>query len=232
MTIGSGLFSKQRARLAHLVRGGGGLAGEVADLRSDIDDELEPMAAIAIEEFIDPIAADPNGLVLSQASVAAPVVLTGAALDGLLGGTTFDPPRNVTVSTAGVTAADAPATMNVTGTDINDAPLTEVVTVAQTATIAAGVKAFKTFTQIDFPAADGTDALLEVGIGEVFGLAKPIKSRAGLAALSLEIEAGVVVATGTVVDAATADPNGTYEPAVVADAANDYAVQYEWDATA
>jgi hypothetical protein len=223
----AGQFSGQRAKKPHLVRGGGGLAGEVADLRDDIEKDFAANDAVALEEFVDPIAADPDGIVLSQASVAAPVSLSGAALDGALAGGPFSPPRNVTVSTAGVT----PATMDVTGTDVDGNALLETITVAQTATIAAGVKAFATVTQIDFPAADGTAALLEVGIGEVFGLAKPIKSLAGLASLDLEVEAGSKVTTGTVVDAATSPPNGSYEPSTVADASNDYAIKYEYDAS-
>ena len=51
-----------------------------------------------------------------------------------------------------------------------------------------------------------------------------------------EIEEGTVLAadaiTGTFVDAATAAPNGTYEPSTVPDASNDYAVWYEYDPTA
>lgn len=231
MSAGSGLFANQRAARPHLVRGSGGLAGEVSDLRADVSDELGAMAAMAVEEFIDPIAADTDGLVLSQASVAAIVSLSGAGLDGALAGTVFDPPRNVTIDTAGVTPADAPATGTVTGTDINDQPLIEVITVSQVLGQAVGISAFKTVDQIDFPAADGVAALLEVGIGDVFGLAKPIKSRAGLADLIREIVAGALVTSGTVVDAATSAPNGTYEPATVADAANDYAVYYEWDAS-
>jgi hypothetical protein len=121
--------------------------------------------------------------------------------------------------------------MDVTGTDIDGNALTETITVAQTAAQAVGVKAFATVTQIDFPAADGTAALLEVGIGNAIGLAKPIKSRAGLAALILEIEAGSVVTTGVVADAATGAPKGTYTPSTVPDAANDYAVYYEYDAS-
>ena len=186
---------------------------------------------MAVDEFTDEPAADPNAIVLSQASVAAPVSLSGATLDGVVGGAVMEAARNITVSTAGLTPADAPATMDVTGTDENNNAQTETITVAQTATIVAGVKAFKTVTQIDFPAADGTAALLEVGFGEVLGLSKPLVSRAGLGAVVHEIAAGSSVTTGTFVDAATSPPNGTYAPATVTDGSNDYAVYYEYDAS-
>ena len=232
MATGSGLMSKQRPKKAHLVEGKQGVAGEVDDLRSDLVTELGPMAALAVEEFTDPIAADPNGIKTSIASVAAVVTYSGADLDGVLGGGPFSPPRNVTVSTAGVTPADAPATLTVTGTDINGTVITEDISVAQTATIAVGTKAFATVTSLALTAGDGTAALLEFGIGDVFGLAHPLVSRAGAAGVITEIEAGSVVTTGTFVDAATSAPNGTYEPATVPDATNDYALYYEYDPTA
>lgn len=232
MTVGSGLFDNQRAAKPHLVRGTGGIAGEISDLRRDIDDELGPLASMAVEEFIDPAAVDIDAIVVALATVAAAVTVDGAGLDGAVGAAVMDPPRNITFDTSGGTPADAPATATVNGTDDNGAPQTEVVTLAQTAAQAVGVLAFRTVTSVVYPAADGTDAFVAVGFGEIFGLGEPIKERAGLSDLIREIEAGSLVTTGTIVDAATSGPNGTYEPATVADGANDYAVYYEWDPTA
>jgi hypothetical protein len=79
----------------------------------------------------------------------------------------YNYPRNVTFTTAGGTAADAPATVTVTGTDVNDAAQTETITLAQTATIASGTKAFKTVSRVEFPAADGTGATIAMGYGTV-----------------------------------------------------------------
>ena len=229
----SGLFSKQKAQRPHLVRGTGGIAGEIADLRNDIEDELGVLAAVAVEEFIDPPASAVDAIVVALAPDDTQAVsLSGAALDGTIGAAEMDPPRNLTFDTLGATPADVPATADVVGTDVNNQPLLETVTLSQIVGQAVGVKAFKTVVSIDYPIADGTDATVSVGIGEQFGLAKTIKSRAGLADLTREIEAGSIVTTGTIVDAATSEPNGTYEPATVADAANDYAIYYEWDPTA
>lgn len=237
MGLGSGLFSNQRAQRPHLVRGGGGLAGEVADLRSDVSDEMDAMAAIAVEEFIDVAVADVDAIVVALApDDTAAVTLSGAALDGVVGAGVMDPPRNITFDTLGATPADVPATGTVTGKDVNGDELIEVINLSQIVGQAVGLSAFAEVDSIDYPIADGTDATVSVGFGDVIGLAKPLKSRAGAEAVVMEIEAGTVLAadaiTGTFVDAATSAPNGTYEPATAPDDANDYAVYYEWDPTA
>jgi hypothetical protein len=232
MTIGSGLFSKQRARLAHLVRGGGGLAGEVADLRSDIDDELDPLVAVAVEEFIDPAAADVNAIKASIASAASIEVYEGAALDGVVGLGVMDPPRNPTVTTSLHADIDA-VTVVFEGKDINGADISvDVLLTDGGNTTDVGAGAMASVSKITVPAQAGTGGALEFGFGDIIGLAKPIKSRAGLASLTREIAAGSLVTSGTIADAATGAPNGTYLASSVPDAANDYAVYYEWDATA
>jgi hypothetical protein len=230
--IGSGLFSTQRARLAHLVRGGGGLAGEVSDLRSDIDTELDPLAAIAVEEFVDPVAADVDAIKASIASAAVVSVYEGAALDGVLGVGTMDPPRNPTVTSTAHADIDA-VTVVFEGKDVNgdDASVNVLLTDGGGVTD-AGVGCLSSVDKITVPAQSGVGGALEFGFGDVLGLAKPIKERAGFTGLIREIAVGALVTTGVVVDAATSAPNGSYEPATVPDAANDYAIYYEWDAGA
>jgi len=118
MSKGSGLFTDQRAARPHLVRGGGGVAGEVADLRADVADEMEAMAAIAVEEFIDPPAADVDAFKASIASAATEEVYEGADLDGAVGEGVLDPPRNPTVTTSAHADIDA-VTVVFEGKDIN-----------------------------------------------------------------------------------------------------------------
>lgn len=231
LSSGSGQFSGQRAQKPHLVRGTGGLAAEVADLRTDIQRDMVANVAMAVDEFTDEPVADVDAIVVALATVAAPVTLSGADLDGVVGDADMDAPRNISFTTSGVTAADAPANAVVTGKDINGDTITETVTVPQTATTTFSVKAFKSVTTVAYPAADGTDALVAVGFGPAMGLSKPLISRAGLEAVVHEIEAGAVVTTGTFVDAATSGPHGTYEPATPQDGEVDYAVYYEYDAS-
>lgn len=234
MSSGSGLMSNQRPQRQHLVQPGPGVAGEVADLRKDLETELAPMAAMAVEEWTDPAGADPDGIKTAIATVAAATTYSGADLDGVVGAGTMDPPRNVTVTTAGATPADAPATATINGLDVDGNAISEVITVAQTATIATGTKAFASVTSIVLPAADGTGATLAFGFGTLIGLAKTIKSRAGAAAGLMSIEAGTVAApaAGTFADATTGAPHGTYDPSAAPDGSNDYAVYYEYDPAA
>lgn len=230
---GSGLFSNKAAVKPHLVAGSGGLAGEIADLRADVSTTLAPMAAITVQEITNSAAADAAGLLIATSVTIAVQSYAASAL--LAGGKAalLAFPRNVTFTTAGATPANAPATAVVTGTDINDAALTETVTLAQTATIANGVKAFKTITSIVFAAADADGSCtVSIGFGTKFGLAKKIVSRAGLAGAVREIAAGAVVTNGTFVDAATSAPNGTYSPNTAPNGTNDYAIYYEYDPTA
>jgi hypothetical protein len=232
MTLGSGLFTKKGPKVPHLsLLGAKGLEGEVADLREDVRTSFLAMAAITVEEFVNPVAASPNAIKLAIASVAAIVSYSGAQLDGAVGGAVMSPPRNLTITTAGGTAADAPATATITGVDVNGAVISETITVAQTATIALGVKAFAKVTKIDLPAADGTGATLAFGFGSVIGLGKKIKSRAGLAFVLKEAANGAVVTNGTIVAAATGLPNGTYAPNTIPDGAKTYAIFYEYDPT-
>jgi hypothetical protein len=231
MANGSGLLSTQGARLPHLVRGRGGLAGEIGDLREDLVGQLTALAAFTVDEFTNPPAADPDAIKLAVATVAAATTYSGTALNGVVGAGTLSPPRNVTVTTAGATPADAPASATFNGTDVNGDSISETIVVAQTATIALGVKAFAKVTSIVLPAADGVAATLAFGFGDLMGLSKPIKTRAGLTDLLREIEAGALVTTGVVTTTAAGLPNGTYLPATVADGANDYAVYYEYDAS-
>lgn len=235
LSSGSGQFTGQTAQKPHLVRGGGGVAGEVADLRSDISSDFSSNVGMAVDEYTDEPVEDIDAIVVALATVAAAVTLSGADLDGVVGGADMDAPRNLSFTTAGGTPADAPATADVVGKDINGKTLTETVTLAQTASTVYSVKAFKSVTSISYPAADGPNATVAVGFGPAMGLSKPLVSRAGAAAVFQEVEAGTVLAadavTGTFVDAATSGPNGTYTPATAQDGANDYAVYYEYDAS-
>lgn len=223
-SLGSGLFSKAAAKLQHLITHG--IAAEVGDVRQDVHDALAPIAAIAVEEYTDPPA---GGAAVLLAATATTVAVQTYLPAGLLAGglaTLASQPRNITFTTAGSTASDAPANVVITGTDRNGKVQTETVTLAQTATIAKGVKCFKTITSIVYAAGDGTGATVSIGIGDAMPMAKKILARAGLTAAVKEIAAGSVVTTGTF-DAT----NLTYTPATSPNGTNDYAIYYEYDAT-
>jgi hypothetical protein len=217
-TNGSGLFTDQKAAVPH------SMTREVEDLRNDTARVLKPMCAMTVDEFTNALAASAAGLKAATASTVA--VQTVLEADLLAGGKTelAANPRNVTFTTAGATPADAPATAVVTGFDAEGKAQTETVTLAQTATIANGVKAWSKITSIVYAAGDGAGATIAIGYGVVLGLTKTPKTRAGLTSAVHEISGGAVVTTGTL-DAT----NKTYTPAAAPDGARDYAVYYEYN---
>jgi hypothetical protein len=226
MALGSGIFDSKKPALPHLVRGAGGIAGEINDLRQDIVSEFDPLAAIVVEEFTNLAAAGAALISIAAASQVA----AGRSATLLALAANISPPRNITVTTAGGTPADAPATATVTGTDINGDPLTEDLTIPQTATIAAGTKTFATVTSIVETAGQGTAATMSYGIGVVVGLGKKVVLRAGLPAVVKEIAAGSLAPTpGTFTAPTVAVPNGGYAPNTAANGTNDYALYYEQD---
>ena len=231
---GSGLFSTTKPIHPHLAPQGShqGLEGEVADLRSDVMKQVGPMAALTVEEFVNPATASPNAIKLAIATVAAVQTYSAAQLDGAVGQGALSPPRNITVTTGGGTPANAPATVTINGVDGSGKSLIETINVGSTAGTVAGVKAFAKVTSIALPAAGGTAATLAFGFGALIGLGKKIKTRAGLTFLMKEVSAGALVTNGVVAAAATGSPNGTYAPNAAPNGATAYAIFYEYDPTA
>ncbi len=167
MALGSGLFSKAVAKFAHLIKPGGGLSGEIADLRSDISDMMSPMAAIAVYD-VQPAgqsAGATNSLHAATATTVAVQTLLTAALvaSGVTALAAF--PRPITFTTAGSTPADAPANVVITGTDKDGNAQNETLALAQTAATVTSAKTYKTITSLVYAAGDGTGATIAVGFG-------------------------------------------------------------------
>jgi hypothetical protein len=190
------------------------------------------MTAMTVDEHTNVDTADTDAIVAAgTASVAGATTLSGAALDGVLGSGAMDPARNVSITTSDNATAWTGATDVVfTGTDVNDQPISETITIANNATT-AGTSAFASVTSVVMNAGDasGTYAL---GFGILMGLNKLIVARAGLTGLIREIETGVLVTTGTIAASAAGLPNGTYDAANPPNATRDYAIYYEYDPTA
>lgn len=218
---GSGLFSKAAAVLPHLLTHG--LSKEVADIRSDLNSALSPLAAITVDEFVTPAASGAALLLAATATVAAPVTVLAAGL--IAGGLTVlaTLPRNITFTTAGVTPANVPLNAVITGTNRHGAAQTETVVLSTTAGIALGVKLFSSIVSVVYPAAGGTAATVAIGIGNALPLGEQPKVRAGLAAILREVAVGALVTTGTL-DAT----RFSYTPAAAANGTNSYAVYYEF----
>lgn len=225
---GSKLFPKTTLRTPHLGEKSeiGGPLSEVVALRRDVAKALKFQAFQVIEEFLDVPAAGPALLKAATATQAAAVTYGPGDLLALAGN--LFPPRNVTVTTAGTTPADAPATVKITGLDIDGSTLTETITVAQTATIASGTKCFAKVTKIELPAGEGAGATLAFGIGSVLGLTVPVQAVAGFSGLLEEIVDGALLAppTGAFTSPGTNAPYGAYAPATAPNGVHDYAFVY------
>lgn len=179
------------------------------------------------EEWTNPVAAVVDAFKLSIASDTADATYTGADLDGGTGLGTISPPRNMVITTTTHADIDAVAVV-VTGLDLDGNVLTDTITLIDGgATDAFGTSCFASISSIFVPLQSGVGGALEFGFGDVIGLAGSIAVRAGAPVVMLEIEAGAVVTTGTFLSPAAGLPNGSYEPATVPDAANDYALMYE-----
>ena len=212
------LFQAARAIRAHLMSTD--LGKEIADLRSDVKGTLA--ARLVGVEFSAPEPATTNAIKTAIASSVTPASYSGAALNGAVGGAKLSTPRKPTVTTAGGTAADAPATATFTGLDENGAVQTETVNVSQTAATVTATKFFSKITQIDLAAADGTGATLAFGFSKELRLPAVPVSRAGLAAPIQEIANGAVVTSG-----ALSVANRSYTPSAAPDGTINFYVAYE-----
>ncbi len=171
MTAGAGIFRRMKDKLDHLINPGGGLSGEIFDLRKDIANELGVLAGFVAEEWTNlPGTAAPGAAVLrvATATVAAPTTVLPAALLDPGEAMLLAHPRPLTFTTAGTTPADAPANVVITGTDMNGAVQSETLALAQTAAAVTSTKAYKTITSLAFPAADGTGATVAIGIAAAY----------------------------------------------------------------
>jgi hypothetical protein len=211
MSNGSGLLTKRSAARGHLVSPGPGIAGEIFDLRDDLNKELAPLRALTIEEWPNLAATDDDAIKTSVASAASIQTYTGAALNGAIGGGAISPPRNITIVTSSHGDIDAVGVV-IEGRDVNDKVLTETITLTNGGGATdVGNKAFAKITKITVPAQSGTGGTLKFGIGNKIGLTKTIKTRSGLTGLISEIVGGIELAqlvTEEWVNPATADVDG------------------------
>lgn len=232
MGIGSDLFINKPVQ-ERFIRPGGA-RGEVGDLRRDLR-SVEFLAAMTVQQWNAPLAGGVATLLAAAVTVAEVVELgPDDLLAPALADMADDTPRQVTFTTSGSTPADAPANAVVTGRTVNGDTFTETVALAQTAATVLSTYFYGDIESIVFEAADGTDASVSIGTSAAIGLAGHLQSRAGAAAIMMEIEDGSVkgpdALAGTYALPPSALPNGSYAPGVAADGVKDYAIYYEFDA--
>lgn len=236
MAAGSGLLAKSAAYKEHIVKQrADGLSGEVAKVRADMKSAVAAMAALAVEEWTNAIAATTNSIKTSIATAIAAVTYSGTDLNGATGAAAFIAPRRVSVTQ--VEAGDHyQGTITVKGLDAQGLAISDTIALTVNPgganTTTGTTKYFAKVTSIVVPAQkDALGHFLFGEFGATLGLVRPIKTRAALAFIFKEVVDGAVVTTGSAVDAATAPPYGAYTPAAAPNGAHDYAVYYEYDAS-
>lgn len=178
-----------------------------------------------VDEFTNPATADVDYFITATSTAASIVTHTSFANT-----TALDPPRNITFTASSHADFNA-VDMVVTGTDVDGRALTETITLTDAGnTTDAGVKCFRTVTSIVIPAQAGTGGSYTIGFGNILGLSKKAKTRAGTVAVIQEIAVGAVVTNGAFATATVSPPYGSYTPNSAPNAARDYAVRYEVDA--
>lgn len=232
--MASKTFGLQAAKKPHLVLGKGGVAGEVDDLRNDVEAGFTKMESegglLRTVEWTDPPAADTDFFVVDRASAAAEDTIDSGESEWQTVAE-LDPPRNVTITTtthADIDAVDVVVTGQVRDENGDLIAQTDTITLTDGGgTTDAGTKAFSTISSVVIPAQSGTGGVIDVGFGAIIGLPIAMKSRAGLLAPIREVAAGAVVTNGTFTTAAAKAPHGTYTPNTAPDGSNDYALTYE-----
>ena len=226
---GSGMFTTKGARKDHLMRGTGGVAAEVLDLREDLTEEFSPLLALTVEELTNPAAASANALLAATATGAAGVVVVLQEKDLLLAGRDALKlsPRQLVFTTAGATPANAPASVLIEGLNNFGKPVKETLALAQTATTATSVNAYSKITRLTFAASDGAVATIAIGWSVVLYVTRKPKTREGLVLVYKEVMDGAEIdpVTGTL------DAAGVYTPAAAPNGARNYAVVFEYDPT-
>lgn len=207
-------------------------SGASEDMRTALSNSLgsaKAGAILAVYEMTNPVASDTAGLRVATASAATAQTVLAAALlaPGIAALLAF--PRNVNFTVAGGTAAHAPTSALITGTDIDGNALTETVVITPSAGTYAGAKAFKTITSIVLSGGTGTGATVAIGFAKIFGLPAKVKDRAGRRAVIQEVLDGALVTNGTFATPTTSPPYGSWSPNTNPDGAHDYAVTYERD---
>lgn len=128
-----------------------------------------------------------------------------------------DIPRNVTVTRTVVTSADTPGTITVTGTNIDDEVISEVIVPGAHGVTVAGTKAFKTIASIvgaGWVIATDEDTIT-VGCGTALGMPFAVDAAAqvkiGIVGTALVVPTVAVTDPATVEGSTVDTSSGTYD---------------------
>lgn len=187
------------------------------------------LVGLAVFDQVDPAAASAT---LIEAATATQVTTRAiTSIPAPAAAAMLACPRQVRFTTAGSTASDAPATATIVGQTLAG-PVTEVVTLAQTATTADSANFWTRIDSITYAAGDGTGGTVAIGITAALGLPVKAKGRGASGAVFVvvgELVDGAVPTAGVLTGPATSKPFGSYAPNSAPNAARDYQFFYEAD---
>jgi hypothetical protein len=195
-------------------------AAPVRRLYQDV--KLPTQQVIERQTITTPIVATTNYIVTTN---AGPTSGAAAAI------TSFahqpDVPRNLTITPTGTTGDVEACVITVTGTNIFNQSISETFTfIADASSAVVGNKAFKTVTNVAFPAScesGGFAATWIVGVGAKLGLNRCMASAGDVIHAKFN---GASETVGTVAASASAVGSNTYTPTGTPDAAKDVVVDY------
>ena len=194
MTAGSGLIGSLHPLKPHLLQSHG-IAAEVADVRKDLATDFRGAAAIAVEEWANLVGtAAPGAAVLLAATASVTTVVTLLPAGLLAAGLAqlAAHARQLTFTTAGSTASDAPANVVINGLDTNGAAQSETLVISQTAATVTSVKYYSAIASIVYPVGDGTGATVSIGIAAATLKAAFAPTVAPLTVLGTQLNQGVL----------------------------------------
>lgn len=223
---GSGLLSNAGPIKPHLIQGPHGQAAEINDIRTDLTAQIGALLTNTVEELTAPAAASTNALLAAFATPLVGVLLVQQEKDLLTAGKAALrlSPRRLVYTTAGGTAANAPASVVIEGLDNFGKPVKETLALAQTATTATSVNVYSKINRLTYAVGEGASATLALGWSVALYVTKKPKARTGLVLIrELMDGAEIAPATGTLTTA------GLYTPAAAPNATHNYAIYFEYD---
>lgn len=229
--MGSVYFGPKTAERVHLLQGKSGVAGEVVDLRNDMDEALvtaEANGFFRVDQWTNPPASVDDHFVAALASSAAAQILRAAAGD-FANTSIATGPRGVIITRSAAVGAYTTDDITIIGTAYG-----ERIVLTFTPADADGGDIIQsnedlgldTIIEVQFPAQVSGAGAFDVGFNNELVMFRGLKDLAGISTPLREVEAGVVVVTGVF-------SGRKYAPPVnVPNGVRDYALVYVGDAAA
>lgn len=183
-------------------------------LRQFRDIKLPTQKVMELQTITNPIVATANRILTTNAGPTSAAALNITSFTAQP-----DVPRNITITPTGTTTDVESCVITITGTNFFGRSITDTITFAANANaLVAGTKAFKTVTNVAFPAdceSGGFAATWTIGVGEKLGAKRCMASPGHLVFSTIdgayEATRATVTADSNEVEKNTFDFNGTMD---------------------